>query len=390
MSYPEVNLFEDSSLQQKRQWLGGSYYDPPTFADVLATTFERRKPAAVSSPIRADKTRAPTSFHHYWWGAAGPYGQLQAYRTPYPGWFYQVNGPLASPPTRSTILGAGYNPRMGEAAYFKAKVALKDSKVSLGVALAEARKTAELISSTSSGFGKALDTMMAKNWKALGKMASWKKMPGKYLELVYGWAPSFNDVLGSAEALSDTLYLDGMLPSITARGTEKLTDPIEWDVAQSTGVGRFYYKLEKTELHQWTLVYHLPTNILNKFSSLGLTNFLEVGWELLPYSFVLDKIVPVGKWLSVLDAGAFLDFKEGSYSRIIRVKDTSEELRENDSFGDFYREFIPGRIRGGQFDRSLVYSDPGMPSFPSLKKTLSLDSMAKGLALLSQVFKKWR
>jgi hypothetical protein len=44
---------------------------------------------------------------------------------------------------------------------------------------------------------------------------------------------------------------------------------------------------------------------------LGLTNPLAIAWELVPFSFVLDWLVPVGTWLQSLDATLGVKFVGG-------------------------------------------------------------------------------
>ncbi len=355
---------------------------------IVADSYERRRPASVNNPIRWDKTRAPNAFHHYWWSASPALGRIVADSEYYPGWLYLVTDNLVTPLNRSQAM-TGYTSGMYERAVMNALLSLKDSKVNLGVALAEARKTAELLGSTSTRVGRQVDSFMDKNWKKLGRMNSWKKIPAAFLELSYGWIPMMLDVQGSAQALSEIFNNGNQGAYIVSKGFAKSEYQEERDIAQSTGIGRFYFLMDFTEFHQITLCYMLPTNLLSEFSSLGLTNPLEVGWELLPYSFVIDWLVPVGDWLSVLDAGAFLEFREGSYSRIQRVKMTNMQLRDVAvGFKNCQFSGRPMTMRGGTFDRSVLTSAPSA-SFPPLKKTLSLDKMAKGLSLLTQVFKKW-
>jgi hypothetical protein len=43
-------------------------------------------------------------------------------------------------------------------------------------------------------------------------------------------------------------------------------------------------------------------DMLHNFAEVGFTNPLEVAWELVPFSFAADWFVPVGSWLSGLDA----------------------------------------------------------------------------------------
>lgn len=53
-------------------------------------------------------------------------------------------------------------------------------------------------------------------------------------------------------------------------------------------------------------------------SQLDLVNPLSLGWELVPFSFVLDWFIPVGNMLEALTAHAGLVFVGGHYSYVTR------------------------------------------------------------------------
>jgi hypothetical protein len=68
------------------------------------------------------------------------------------------------------------------------------------------------------------------------------------------------------------------------------------------------------------MYYALSDATLAEFSSLGLINPLEIVWELLPYSFVVDWFLPIGNWLSSMTADAGFTFQGGSLSCMSKVK----------------------------------------------------------------------
>lgn len=391
MVNPAINYVTQVHGENRQYW---SYLDGPWQdyggASVLSDTSRRQKPESISMPFRADGTRGPTTYYHYWYTGSPPVGSITARATIWPGWKYLSQGVQSTAPTSLDEIVPSYIDSRGyDRAVMKALLRLKDQKVNLGVALGEARKTAELLGKTSETIGKSVDEFMAKNWRKLGRMASWKKFPAKYLELSYGWTPLLNDVVGSAQAVSEAFNQSGMLPALSVQGLVKATDTVFVSVNHTRGIGMYSVACSVKEKHGVYLTYHLPSNILSDFSSLGLTNPLELGWELLPYSFVIDWVVPIGDWLSALDAGAFLEFKEGSYSRIQRVASERTILTPIDYWFDVDDGGKGFSLRGGRFNRSVIHSAP-IPSYPSLRSPLSLDKMAKGLALLTQVFQKWR
>jgi hypothetical protein len=300
----------------------------------------------------------------------------------------QVSGALAPPLSEWDLQQKGLlmpDPALIDKSMLKALLKVKGSHVDLGVALAEARKTAELLGKTSTGIANSLDAFMAKNWKALGKMASWKKLPAKYLELSYGWTPLLNDVYNSCESLA-TIRENGSLLSLDVSGYAKDMKEVEVDRGGYMGIP-VKTTVQSRSLYQTKLVYQVPSGFLGEFSALGLTNPLAVAWELVPYSFVLDWVLPIGDWLSALDAGAFLDFKEGSQSYIERVQATGSEPNPTPPATVIKWQASEEVVRGFRFVRNLAW--PYQPMLPSLRSPLSLDKMAKGLSLLTQVMRKW-
>jgi len=122
---------------------------------------------------------------------------------------------------------------------------------------------------------------------------------------------------------------------------------------------------------------------------LGITNPLLIGWELVPFSFVVDWFLPVGNWLESVDA--MLGYESAYYSSSFRV-----EAIWNDDFGQrinapsgpgYISAYYSGNKRLFQLKRSVSNSVP-IPKFPRIKDPFSLGHMANGLALLTQVFRR--
>lgn len=63
------------------------------------------------------------------------------------------------------------------------------------------------------------------------------------------------------------------------------------------------------------LDWEVSNSAYRTFNRLGLTNLLEIGWELIPFSFVIDWVAPIGDYLGSLSAGWGLTFKGGSITK---------------------------------------------------------------------------
>ena len=229
---------------------------------------------------------------------------------------------------------------------------------------------------------------MGRNWKQLGKMTSWKRIPAKYLELCYGWTPLLSDVYGTAEHLA---YRSALGYPLSLRVTGKAMGGKSWsqlvpgvEFTQATWSG------QTTESCQVSFTYDVPSSFLREFTSLGLTNPATIAWELVPYSFVLDWFLPIGSWLDLLDAGAFLEYREGSSTHFVRFGPQVNISAEASAAGVLiaWDEQRRGRVNAFKMQR-VVHSSVPWYGFPQLRSPMSLDKAARGLALLTQVLKKW-
>lgn len=351
-----------------------------------ASSYYRERPISVNNVVRADLTRAPSAFMHRGSHATGLNGTFIG--TDISGTRVKVVGQLAAPldyGVLSSIGAVAFDPTGPDRSMLKALLKVKNSKVNLGVALAEARKTAAMLGKSATRVANTLDSFMSRNVRQLGRMASWKKIPAAFLELSYGWTPLLNDVYGSAQALAEVREL-GTLLSLSVKA--KVEDKNEIQVNQGmyfSGIP-VITTLEVDHLYITKLVYLLPDHLLGEFSSLGLTNPLEIVWEIVPYSFVLDWFIPVGNWLSALDAGSFLEFKEGSQSAVVRPRFSRVDLEPT---GLQSVDTWTGKASCVGFNFQRYVTVPYMPMLTRNRVPLSLDKMAKGLSLLTQVMRKW-
>jgi hypothetical protein len=125
----------------------------------------------------------------------------------------------------------------------------------------------------------------------------------------------------------------------------------------------------------------LANNALQKLKSVGLTNPLEIAWEVVPYSFVVDWMLPIGDAISAIDYDAGLDFLSGSLTQRI---DTEYTL-----VGQTKVPKISMNVRGSGRYFSLVrtvYGGAPGAVLPSFKNPLSYGHMANGLSLLAAAF----
>lgn len=236
---------------------------------------------------------------------------------------------------------------------------LKDEKVSVGVSLGERKQVAGMFQDNLTRVAKAYRSARKGNFKVAARQLglSWKDVPNKWLELQYGWKPLLSDVYTAVEELNKSdredptrtwLHVTGMA-SDNAR--EITTVATSFNGVQQRSVDartheakvRFDFKpnaemgLQKT-LDQW-----------------GISNPLQIAWELIPFSFVVDWALPIGDYLAAMGAGKPYDFLCGSQSRF--TKSTRRSFLIFDPSKKVWGSGESSAVRT-EFYRYLYYSFP--------------------------------
>jgi len=118
--------------------------------------------------------------------------------------------------------------------------------------------------------------------------------------------------------------------------------------------------------------YTISDPALKQLAQIGITNPINLAWELIPYSFVIDWLIPVGKFLESLDAlvgVSNLKVLHG-YKIVKKFEGESRGMR------GLYQESTTSRG-----------APVGTLAFPKLiyKPSESFKAVANGVALLTQL-----
>lgn len=293
----------------------------------------------------------------------------------------------------ATAASSATLPPFPEGLRYKAEVdallQLKGQDVDLGVAFAERSKTAQMVGDAASRLAKAYRHVRKGNFrKASSELGvRFRKQTSNWLELQYGWKPLLNDVYGSAKALAESMH-EPKQWRVTVKGRSQ--ESIRENTVVVAGNPAFFCDYSAFMGCFVRLDYIPSDERLIALSNLGLTNPLQIGWELAPYSFVVDWMLPIGDWLSSFDAALGYDFKSGSRSQITK---SETKLRPfNDHSGPYRAHFnslSEGRGRSVRLDR-VAYTQSPLPFPPVPKNPVSLGHMANGLSLLAEAFGRRR
>lgn len=280
-------------------------------------------------------------------------------------------------------------------AIVKALSRLKEQSVNLAVAFAERAETTELLVGTLHGLAKAARSLRQGNlagvMKGLGLRGSTKMPRGqnfhqKWLELQYGWQPLYSDVFGAVQALHAADQNDKQRYAATVKAQVQNNGSIN-----RSGTHESQPTVKCTSAVQWmegasvSLSYYLRNPLIASLASLGITNPIEVLWERVPFSFVVDWFLPIGNYLSSMDAAYGFDFRGGSCTRIYR-----QTLLGRLGDGSPYAGSYPAGTYGTVNSRSVtmnrkVYEDSPLPRIPSLKNPFPPGSthIANAIALFA-------
>jgi hypothetical protein len=122
----------------------------------------------------------------------------------------------------------------------------------------------------------------------------------------------------------------------------------------------------------------------------GFTNPLNLAWEILPFSFVLDWFLPIGPYLETLSAfdglvlvdGSKTEFMKQDVTLVVRLSEvvmSSQPWRKMSESAFYSRDTV-------KHTRTKLTEWPKM-RFPSLKNGVSITHAANALALLTAAFK---
>jgi len=314
MPYPGVNL--DGHLSGP--WIL-TYQDGTTLSG--SSWYERVRqyhPNSTTNPLRADGTRHASAWRHY----GGRWKSPESSR----GYMQNASGSL-----NRTVVGcmdsAYIDPSSlqvwdggRDSARLKALASWSERQVEYSDALRQAGQTAKMVGDLGKGMANSLFDLL--EHKGPQFAANWKKLPGWYLQWLYGWKPLYDDIDNATARLQKQIAVGNTL-HVILRGKWKGRGIKTVDNAGSSwgGYWRVATDLELLQRNKAVFRYDVPMTMLDNLQPTGFFGGLYEG---APYSYVLDWIAPVGRWLTALDANSLaIYFKEGTSSEVVKVVGSS-------------------------------------------------------------------
>jgi hypothetical protein len=143
-----------------------------------------------------------------------------------------------------------------------------------------------------------------------------KSLASAWLEIQYGWRPLLSDIY-SGMALANDLLNPQVNPKqlhVVRRLSETYwgRNPSDFVATQWTGLQVSTAGTASVEVRY---DYRISDSTIAFLNSLSVLNPLYVGWVAVPFSFVVDWLIPVGDWLQSLSSTLGLQFVSGYSTR---------------------------------------------------------------------------
>ncbi len=214
-----------------------------------------------------------------------------------------------------------------------------------------------------------------------------RSLADNWLALQYGWKPLLQDIHGAMDAIA-RLNLASVVV-YTARSSAQAEDrkelKLSLGVANSPVIG---LQIDHgTRVIRYGIRYAIDNHLSTFLAQTGFANPINLAWEVLPYSFVVDWFIPIGPYLESLTAWNGLQFLDGykvvldktttiwstGYTGKLNVNDVNDKQMVS-YYGSARREWV-------SYARTKLTSFPSQ-SIPSFKSPLSVAHALNGLALL--------
>lgn len=236
----------------------------------------------------------------------------------------------------------------------------------------QSRQTARMFSAVS----QAEDLARGLRRTGIGKL---RLIGSLWLQFQYGWLPTLSTVYGIAD--ESLRYVANNLSTYRGK-SHTTTSGVDFLNTSGFTVGASCQR--KTQVQIAVTVDNSKVLNLSRWTSL---NPISIGWELLPYSFVVDWFYDVGNTLRNAETALLYGraFSHGYKSEFLRRKTT-----QLPSYMKIYRGQQVWTGNGASNNRSFkreVLSSFPFPSKPKLKFSLGSKQLLNAAGLLSQFLK---
>lgn len=297
---------------------------------------------------------------------------------------------------------------------------VKNQKVNISQMIAERNQTISMLTTAFVKTREILEAVRRRDLPALGKAvgfglpppppsitsnvwkhASWSRRSDRYsrrkkravamaanLHLVkeYGIKPLASDIHGLAELLAAQSY--AIVRSSAKAGSYQSYNTVEHGYLN--GVKTIWYT--KYEVFVRTgCDFSSNGTIAPTLSASGLTNPAAIAWEMMPFSFIVDWVLPLGDYFNNLDATLGLTLRDG-YETVKTVTTQTIHSSERSKIGQTWILWdVAASKKRTTINRAKMLGFPNaLLTFPNIKNPCSPEHLVNAFALLAQAGSKYR
>lgn len=209
-----------------------------------------------------------------------------------------------------------------------------------------------------------------------------------WLEMTYGWKPLLSEIDNAArdlaygwEAENADFRIHG---SGSATGSSELVNTSRFS-ADDINV----FRAEQSVRVGYTCHVKVIDPTWRALSALGILNPLEIGWELMPYSFVVDWFMPMGNWVASLDALVGLQFVDGSRSERRTQVYSGVTVPDATIGGEIWPSPVHYQASQKSFKRTVLAGPPpnDFIRMKAFSEAMSMSHSVSAIALLQNAFR---
>lgn len=201
-------------------------------------------------------------------------------------------------------------------------------------------------------------------------------LSGSVLEFNYGWAPAIADIYAASRTLQQS-HRDCFERVVRARHT--VQDLVSTDPA-------FAFQKAESKTSKQIIAYLSVDPAHDLADNLGLTDWKSIAWEVIPFSFVVDWVKPIGNYLEVSHLSQRL---KGQFV----LTTTTKSVAMASGFGPSPPRpggitpnivFTGGMTKGITTNRTVASSLPAVP-IPAAKAPFSFDTTGGKTRVLNAI-----
>lgn len=210
-----------------------------------------------------------------------------------------------------------------------------------------------------------------------------------WLEFSYGWKPLLQDVHAHAAAAAEIMVgtNQGWQKYVGRSSSDKAS---LFDFVPDGNQVRHTFKGRSQIWVEISVIYRIPPGALDIQTAFGLQNPLEVAWELVPFSFVVDWFYPIGEAIRALSAFNGLVFGSGykSHKHVRELTSTTNWKHPANLGGQlWFGGQGTAKLERYEYDQGrVILSTFPVYGAPKLKDPRSFAHAASAIALLQSLF----